>query len=197
MPIELMIAVATFGFVTSVTPGPNNTYLLASGANFGTLRSLRFINGIMLGLGTMLTAAWLGLGAIFAANPMIFQLLKYVGFAYITYIAINVIRSGYKVEAKQVAEPTFFKAFTLQFVNPKAWIVTTSFVATYVPVSSGVEVFLIGVALFLIFTYPGAAIWAAMGQGISSVLNNQKRRRIFNWTAGLLLIATMVPALFV
>jgi len=197
VPIELLVAIATFGFVTSVTPGPNNTYLLAAGANYGTRRSLRFVNGIMLGLGTMLTAVWLGLGVVLASLPVLYQVLKYLGFAYILYLAYKVIISGYKPSTKEVDAPTFLKALGFQFINPKAWIVTTSFIATYVPVGDGPGAFVWSLAIFLIFTYPGAVIWAAMGQGISKILTNSKRRRVFNWVAGLLLIASMLPALFI
>jgi threonine/homoserine/homoserine lactone efflux protein len=197
VPIELLVAIATFGFVTSVTPGPNNTYLLAAGANYGTRQSLRFVNGIMLGLGSMLTAVWLGLGVVLATFPLVYQVLKYLGFAYIIYLAYKVIKSGYKPSTKEVDAPTFLKALGFQFINPKAWIVTTSFIATYVPVGDGLGAFVWSLAIFLIFTYPGAVIWAAMGQGISKILTNSKRRRVFNWAAGLLLIASMVPALFI
>jgi threonine/homoserine/homoserine lactone efflux protein len=197
VPVELLIAVATFGFVTAITPGPNNTYLLASGANHGTRKSLVFVNGIMLGLGSMLVAIGLGLGAVFLAVPLIYEILKYIGFGYIVYLAYKVIRSGYKSGPDQVEEPRFFKSFLLQFVNPKAWIVCTSFMATYAPVEMGVTAVAICIAIFLITTYPGAVAWAIMGQGISKILTNPTRLRVFNWTAGILLVLTMVPALFI
>ncbi len=197
VPVELLIAVATFGFVTAITPGPNNTYLLASGANHGTLKSLVFVNGIMLGLGSMLVAIGLGLGAVFLAVPLIYEILKYIGFGYIVYLAYKVIRSGYKTGPDNVEEPRFFKSFLLQFVNPKAWIVCTSFMATYAPVEIGVTAVAICIAIFLITTYPGAVAWAVLGQGISKILTNPTRLRVFNWTAGILLVLTMVPALFI
>lgn len=197
MPLELFIAVATFGFVTSVTPGPNNTYLLAAGANHGAKKSIVFVNGIMVGLTTMLIANGLGLGVLFHTVPLIYQIIKYLGFAYIVYLAYKVIRSGYKAGPDEVEAPTFLKAIALQFVNPKAWIVTMSFMASYVPVGSGVSITAACILIFLVFTYPGAVIWAVMGQGVSKVLTDQKRLIAFNWTAGVLLVISMIPALFV
>jgi len=61
VPIELILAVATFGFVTSVTPGPNNTILFATGVSYGVKKALPFLFGIMLGLTVILTAIGLGL----------------------------------------------------------------------------------------------------------------------------------------
>jgi threonine/homoserine/homoserine lactone efflux protein len=197
MTWELAIAVSTFGFVTAITPGPNNTYLLAAGANFGARRSLVFVNGIMLGLALMLSAIGLGLGAVFLAVPLIYEVLKYVGLAYIIFLAYKVIRSGYKSGPDAVDAPKFFRSVLMQFVNPKAWVVCTSFMASYAPVDIGFISVAICVALFLIFTYPGAVAWAIMGQGISKILTNPLKLKVFNWTAGLLLVASMIPALFI
>ncbi len=197
MTWELAIAVSTFGFVTAITPGPNNTYLLAAGANFGARRSLVFVNGIMLGLALMLSAIGLGLGAVFLAVPLIYEVLKYVGLAYIVFLAYKVIRSGYKSGPDKVDAPKFFRSVLMQFVNPKAWVACTSFMASYAPVDLGFLPVAICVGLFLVFTYPGAVAWAIMGQGISKILTNPLKLKVFNWTAGLLLVASMIPALFI
>ena len=96
VPIELIAAVATFGFITSVTPGPNNTILFATSVNYGLRKAMPFLFGIMLGLAVILSAIGLGLGAVFIAFPAAFQVLKYLGFAYILYLSYSIIRSGYK-----------------------------------------------------------------------------------------------------
>ena len=96
VPIELILAVATFGFVTSVTPGPNNTILFATGVNYGVKKALPFLFGIMLGLTVILSAIGLGLGVVFVTLPGLYQILKYLGFAYILFLGYSIIRSGYK-----------------------------------------------------------------------------------------------------
>jgi len=63
--IELLVAIASFAFVTSVTPGPNNIMLTASGANFGLARTLPHIAGIVFGIALMNLLIGLGLGAVF------------------------------------------------------------------------------------------------------------------------------------
>ena len=96
VPIELILAVATFGFVTSVTPGPNNTILFATGVNYGVKKALPFLFGIMLGLTVILSAIGLGLGVVFVTLPSVYEILKYLGFAYILFLGYSIIRSGYK-----------------------------------------------------------------------------------------------------
>lgn len=196
MTLQLLISVAVFSFVTSVTPGPNNTFLLASGANFGIRRSLPYINGIMVGLSVMMLAIGAGLGAVFATFPLIYQVLKWVGFAYIAYLAFLIVRSTSKTEGGEVAYTGFVKATIFQFVNPKAWIVIASFMASYVPIDAGFgNVLLIGL-LFLVTTYPGAFLWAVFGQVLRGFLADPTKRRWFNIVAAALLVASMLPVLF-
>ena len=196
MPIELILAVATFGFITSVTPGPNNTILFATGVNYGVKKALPFLFGIMLGLSVILTAIGLGLGIVFIALPEVYQVLKYLGFAYILFLAYSIIRSGYKpIEANSklfgLFEATFF-----QFVNPKVWVVMPSFMASFIPIGASLELTMGLVVVFLAVTFPGALAWAVFGGLLKNFMAAAKKRLIFNWIAGLLLVASMVPVLF-
>ena len=191
-----LIGIAVFGFVTSVTPGPNNTYLLTSGMNFGTRRSLTYINGIMVGLVLMFSAIYLGVGALFDAYPQIQEWLKYVGFAYILYMAYGIISSSFASKHEEIRQVGFFRATLFQLVNPKAWIVVMSVVAAYLPEKPTLPQFAWTLAVFLIATYPGAVIWAAFGEAMSGLLSKTTPRRIFNITAAVLLVASMVPVLF-
>ncbi len=196
MSAELIVSIALFSFVTSVTPGPNNTILLSLGVNYGVRKSLNFINGIMLGFGLMLTAIGLGLGALFAANPVILQVLKYGGFAYILYLAFVIVRSTTKSSEARAEYIGFFRAASLQFLNPKAVIVGTTFMASYAPVESGAGMVALACVLFLATTYPGALIWAMFGSGLKGWLSIPSRRRIFNWVAAVLLVLAMLPVVF-
>jgi threonine/homoserine/homoserine lactone efflux protein len=196
VPVELILAVATFGFITSVTPGPNNTILFATGVNYGVKKALPFLFGIMLGLSVILTAIGLGLGIVFVALPAVYQVLKYLGFAYIIFLAYSIIRSGYKpIEANSklfgLFEATFF-----QFVNPKVWVVMPSFMASFIPIGASLWQTIGLVLVFLIVTFPGALAWAVFGGLLKNFMADSKKRLIFNWIAGLLLVASMVPVLF-
>lgn len=196
MTWSLLVSVAVFSFVTSVTPGPNNTFLLSSGANFGLRRSLPYLNGIMVGLSGMMVALGTGLGVIFTTLPLVYQVLKWVGFAYIVWLAFQIIKSTSKSETAEPKYIGFAKATTFQFVNPKAWVVVASFMATSVPVGSGLGATAFICLVFLVFTYPGALLWAVAGQVLKTWLSDPIRRRIFNVVASILLVLSMVPVLF-
>ena len=196
MTWSLLVSVAVFSFVTSVTPGPNNTFLLSSGANFGLRKSVPYLNGIMAGLAGMMIALGAGLGVIFTTLPAVYQVLKWVGFAYIVWLAFLIIKSTSKSETAEAHYIGFAKATTFQFVNPKAWIVVGSFMATLVPVGSGFTATAIICLVFLVFTYPGALLWAVAGQALKGWLSHPLRRRVFNIVSAILLVLSMIPVLF-
>lgn len=196
MTWSLLVSVAVFSFVTSVSPGPNNTFLLSSGANFGLRKSVPYLNGIMAGLTGMMIALGAGLGVIFTTLPAVYQVLKWVGFAYIVWLAFLIVKSTTKTETAEAQYIGFFKATTFQFVNPKAWVVVGSFMATFVPVGSGFGATAFICLVFLVFTYPGALLWAVAGQVLKDWLSVPSRRRVFNILSAILLVLSMVPVLF-
>jgi threonine/homoserine/homoserine lactone efflux protein len=191
----LLVSVAVFSFVTAVSPGPNNTFLLSSGANFGLRKSLPYLSGIMVGLIGMMTAMATGLGIIFTTLPLLYQILKWVGFAYIVWLAYLIIRSTSKSETGQAQYIGFWKATTFQFVNPKAWVVIGSFMATMVPVGSGFLASAFVCLVFLVFTYPGALLWAVAGQVLKDWLSKPTRRKVFNIASAILLVLSMLPVI--
>ena len=197
MDMNLLLSAAIFGLVTSVTPGPNNTYLLASGMNYGLKRSIPYLAGILIGLTAIVLAVIFGVGVVFATFPVIYQILKWAGFAYICWMAWGVATSGTRsARAKSDSYVGFWKAIGFQFVNPKAWIVSLSFVATYVPVGQSVWVEIVFALVLVVTTFPGAFVWATLGQLLSTWLSDERKRRIFNYIAATLLVLTMIPVLF-
>lgn len=197
MDTSLVISAAIFGLVTSVTPGPNNTYLLASGMNYGLRRSIPYLLGILVGLSVVILAIVFGLGLVFTTFPAVYQVLKWVGFAYICWMAYGVATSGTKTaQARTDSRVGFWKALLFQFVNPKAWIVSASFAATYIPAGQGILIDVFMAAVLVVTTFPGAFVWATMGHLLSTWLSDPPKRRVFNYVAAILLVLTMVPVLF-
>ena len=195
MSLSLLASVLVFGFVSSITPGPNNAFLFTSGANFGVRRSLPYATGIIAGLSIMMVAIGGGLGVIFATTPLIYQSLKWVGFAYIVYIAYLIARSTSKSETAEPRYIGFGRSVAFQFLNPKAWIITSAFMATFIRLDQPLAASVTTCVVFLIVTWPGGVIWAAGGQVLSKWLSNPSRRRAFNISAAVLLVASMIPVL--
>ena len=198
METSLLFSAALFGFVTSLTPGPNNTYLLAAGMNSGMRRSLPYIFGVLVGLALVFSSVIVGLGWVFATFPVLYQILKWVGFAYICWMAWGIATSGTATaESKTANYVGFWKALGFQFVNPKAWIVAASFTATYVPAGAGVLVALLFMLVLVVATSPGLFLWTGLGQLLSNWLTTPSKRRVFNYVVAIVLVLSMVPVLFI
>jgi hypothetical protein len=120
MTYELFLALLGFAFVTSVTPGPNNMMLLASGVNFGFRRTVPHMLGISIGHALMVFLVGLGLAGVFRAWPPALLVLKIASVAYMLWLAWKIAQSGSPGEGRAKATPmTFLQAAAFQWVNPK------------------------------------------------------------------------------
>jgi threonine/homoserine/homoserine lactone efflux protein len=77
MNVESIVALALFAFVSSITPGPNNLMILASGLNFGFVRSIPHWLGISVGFSIMLLGVGSGLHTVFTQYPWAYQLVRF------------------------------------------------------------------------------------------------------------------------
>src|SRR6185369_9172387 len=137
MTLQLLMAFGVYAFVSSVTPGPNNIMLLSSGVNFGVSRSIPHIMGIGAGFALMVALVGLGANVIFQLVPFFYDLLQYVGVAYLLYLAWKIANSGpvssVQREGNAKKPMSFLAASAFQWVNPKAWMVTVAAISIYVP----------------------------------------------------------------
>lgn len=197
MTTDLLIAFIAFAFVTSVTPGPNNTMLLASGANFGLRRTLPHMLGISLGLMLLVLAVGLGLGQLFEQVPQLYSLLRYVGAAYLLYLAWKIARSGAPdSQSGERGKPfSFLQAAAFQWVNPKAWIMAIGAITTYTPQDDFVVNVLCIAALFALVNCPTMSVWTVAGSLLRKWLSNPRVLRGFNVGMALLLVASLYPIL--
>ncbi|OEC36559.1 Threonine/homoserine/homoserine lactone efflux protein [Pseudomonas cuatrocienegasensis] len=195
MSTELLIAFIAFAFVTSVTPGPNNMMLLASGVNFGLRRSLPHMFGISLGFMLLVASVGLGLGQLFEQVPLLYSILRYLGAAYLLYLAWKIANSGAPdSQAKAASKPfSFLQAAAFQWVNPKAWIMAIGAITTYTPHDNFVVNVLLIAALFALVNCPSVGLWTVAGSLLRNWLNNPRALRIFNIGMALLLVASLYP----
>lgn len=191
-----MLAFAGFAFVSSITPGPNNAMLLASGVNYGFRRTVPHIAGISLGCVLMLVLVGLGLGQVFAAVPLIYVVLRYAGAAYLLWLAWSIARAGPMTGRQAGGRPmTFWQAAAFQWVNPKAWIMVVGAVTTYAPRDGfGRNVAVLAVLLGLV-NLPSICVWAGCGTALRPFLSHPGRARAFNWAMALLLALSLLPVL--
>ena len=195
---ELILAISAYNFVMYVTPGPNNSILTASGIKFGFFRSIPNILGIPTGHGLQLALVCLGLGSLFAAFPVLLDILRYVGAAYILYLAYKMFGSLNITATEDKSRPLkYYEAILFQFVNPKAWVICITAASLFYPEQENLIIgTLFMVVMSTVINIPSISIWAFGGSVIRFYLNNIKLKKIIEWLLALLLIATAISVFF-
>ncbi|MEL6220252.1 MAG: LysE family translocator [Pseudomonadota bacterium] len=196
MLTETLAALAAFAFVTSITPGPNNLMLMASGANYGFRRTVPHMLGIGVGFVVMVIAVGVGLAAVFEAIPAVLTVLQALCVAFLLYLAWKIATAApFAADPETRGEPmSFLSAALFQWVNPKAWAMALSAISLYAPDREVMSV--ISVALiFGLINLPSVGSWTILGQGMARLLTNPTRARAFNIVMAVLLVGSMGPML--
>jgi threonine/homoserine/homoserine lactone efflux protein len=191
--LSQLTALVAFSFVSSVTPGPNNAVLWASGARFGFRPTLPHVIGTSLGIGAMAVGVAAGLGVVVTAVPAAALVLKVAGSLYLLYLAYQIAVSR-AMERQQVARPLgLVQAMTFQCLNPKAWIFVLAAVSAFRP--AGVPI-AVGSALvvltMMLVVLPSAAAWAAGGSVISRFITSDRAHRALSVGLAALLAGSVV-----
>ncbi|MBA4326436.1 MAG: hypothetical protein C0426_15785 [Rhodobacter sp.] len=193
MTSELFLALLGFAFVTSITPGPNNMMLLASGVNFGFRRTMPHMLGISMGHALMVFLVGLGLAGVFKAWPPALLALKVASVAYMLWLAWKIAQAGAPGEGRAKAAPmTFLQAAAFQWVNPKAWAMALGAVSAYVVEPSALAYAAVA-GVFALVNLPSVSVWAGAGQAMRRWLDGPGRLRAFNWTMAGLLVLSLWP----
>ncbi|KGT86086.1 amino acid transporter [Erwinia typographi] len=188
-PLILFVIVSTF------TPGGATTLATASGAHFGYYRSMPFMYGIALGLGSMAACAAAGLGGVILAFPSLQFAMKLAGSLYLMWLAWKMTRSGPPHLHASVKRPTtFVAALWLVWHNPKGWAMTLGAAASFASVASQPVylVFTLG-CLFGIAAMFSLSLWCIAGLLLARLLQTDMQWHFFNALLGLLLAISVIP----
>lgn len=196
--ITWVASVSAFAMAMAATPGPNNAMVAASGARFGVARTLPHMLGITLGFPIMVLAVAVGAGQILAANPWLHTGLRWIGAAYIVWLAWTIARPhspvAHGAEARQPLG--LLPAALFQWVNPKAWIIAVGAVVTYTGEGAPLSQTLAMAAVFGIVTLPAVLFWTVVGAGAARILRTERALRRFDLVMAALLVASLIPIFF-
>ncbi len=196
MNYDLFPALAMFALVSSITPGPNNLMLMASGANFGFKRTLPHMLGVGLGFTLMVMLVGIGIIQLFDLYPITYKILKYVSIVYLFFLAFKIATSSISIDDnKAKTKPmTFMQAVFFQWVNPKAWTMALTAISLYAPSKSVVAVGVVAV-IFGMVNLPSVSSWVLLGQQIQKILTSHIHLRVFNVSMAALLVLSLYPVL--
>lgn len=191
---EQLLALVVFALVGSFTPGPNNAIATATGANHGFAAALPHIAGVPFGFSTMLLAAAGGVAALIVASPALSALLKWLGIAYLLWLAWGLARSrdGGSAGGPFKLPLAFWQSALFQYLNPKAWMLSVATAAAWLATDRPWQRAAIVCVVFSIACAASLVLWAWVGAALRRWLAHGARLRNFNVTMGAALAATAV-----
>ena len=196
MELSLFLSMLGFLWVAAITPGPNNMLLTASGANFGFLRSLGLLIGIMIGMQVMLLMVAFGIGGLILLYPSLHLVLKIGGSAYLLWLAWKIASAKYEkldTGTAPAAPIPFWQGGLLQLINPKAWLMALGAVASFSLAGEAYRgsVLAISAGMALVNVVSGV-IWLGFGSLIGRILRSRRAWTIFNVFMGILTAACVL-----
>ena len=189
-----------FAFACSITPGPNNLLLAASGIRFGFKATIPHMVGVHMGYSALLIAVGLGLGTVFESWPVLQDGLRIGGTVYILYLAWRILRGWSVPDPSEIASQSggtprpirFIEAALFQFINPKGVIMAVTLFAAYAMPGAGIAAniaMIVGVAA--VVNVVSVTTWAGFGAAVQCLAGREPAASIIRWTLALMTVASV------
>ena len=180
--------------IVSMTPGPNNLLLAASGANYGFIRTLPHMCGVIVGFALMVVASGFGLGIILNEFPQVILPMKIMSVSLLIYLSWRTATSGAHVIEGKSQPLSFLPAVLFQTINPKGISFLLSIMGAQVSDTGPLLPQLIPLFILLpAFTVLSAVTWTMFGAAIGRLMQSQQAFKIFNVIMASVLIICVIP----
>ena len=195
--LEYFLPLLTLCMIQSGTPGPNNIMLTASGKNFGFIKTIPHMLGVVLGYLTLLTVLSLGLITIFEQYPIVQEILKYIGACYLLYLAYRIYSSDNKDDPSKSRPLTFIEVTLFQYVNPKGIMMGITSISIYTDfhkyefIDSFFEGMMFIFLSYVIVNTIAVVGWTAVGVTLDNFIKSNKAIKRFNTVMAILLVLTI------
>ncbi|MBI1385666.1 MAG: LysE family translocator [Rhizobiales bacterium] len=140
LPTYLAYVAACIAVVA--VPGPSVTLIIANSMRHGTRAGLATVLGTQLGLAVLLAVLAGGLASVVASASVVFDVVRWVGAAYLVFLGVQMWRSGGRLGAMDAAPPPrrgfVLEAFLVLLANPKALLFFGAFIPQFVDPSGNV-----------------------------------------------------------
>ena len=196
--IEYFIPLLILCIVQSGTPGPNNIMLTASGKNFGYIKTIPHMLGVVLGFLSLIIVFGLGLTAIFSKYPIIQFILRIVGSIYLLYLSYRIYSSVNTEDLSKSKPITFMESSLFQYVNPKGVMMAITTISIYTDhinfkfINSFNEGMIYILIAFTISNIIAVITWTSVGVFIGQFIKSASGIKIFNALMAFLLVLTII-----
>ena len=189
-----MLTFAISVFLLIVTPGPGVLSTAGFGAAYGFKKSLRYVFGLFLGTNLVFFAVATGLIAILLSIPSLRIFLLIFSTCYLFYLASKIALAGSNIAfVKAKSPPGIISGILLQAINPKAYVVNTTFVSGFAFYQSSFAVELI-IKFFIMNSIwiPLHLLWLYVGTVLHELNLSNRNQRIINIMMSISMVLVVV-----
>ncbi|WP_423998403.1 LysE family translocator [Maribacter sp. IgM3_T14_3] len=205
MNYDILLAFSVATFVLSLSPGPDNIFVLIQSISNGKKQGLAVVAGLMSGCLVHTTLLAFGVSAVIKDNPTIFTGIKVFGAAYLLYLAIMVYRGGDAIaiegesKNKKSLYALYKQGFIMNVFNPKVIIFFLAFFPGFLfsdSLSTVLQFYTLGFLFILVSSVVFSGIAILSGQ-ISNFLKTKNRTGfILKWIQIVVFIGIAVYLFF-
>ncbi|WP_339447115.1 LysE family translocator [Pseudomonas sp. EA_5y_Pfl2_R50] len=190
--MSLIVSMAAFALVASITPGPVNIVALSAGAQYGFRASQRHVAGATLGFVLLLVLMGLGLHEVLTLWPFMTQMVQLAGVAFLLFMAWKLATDDGRLNAEDAGRaPSMLYGAMMQWLNPKAWLACVAGMGAFVADGEARLVWQFA-AVYLVICYLSVGCWAYAGTFLRGYLSNAAGLRWFNRSMALLLAISAI-----
>ena len=185
--MTLLLSMAAFALVSSITPGPVNLVALGSGARHGLRATLAHITGATVGFTLLLVLIGLGLYEVLIRWPLLTTAIRLAGVLYLLYLAWKLASDDGQLQAgAATARPSLLGGAAMQWLNPKAWLASVAGMGAFAADGNSATVGCFALIYFIV-CYASIACWALAGTYLQRHLGKAAGVRLFNRVMAVLL----------
>lgn len=180
-------------FLISATPGPNMLHAMTQSIRYGPRRALASMAGLMSAILIGLTASALGVGALLKASPLLFDILRYIGVAYLIWLGIKAWRAPVgEASAGDAVSPRsghalYVTGLLTGLSNPKFIIFAAALLPQFIdPARPFAPQLGLLVGSFVVIEAFWYSVYALGGMRLAVWLRPMSRQRLFNRLTGLM-----------
>ncbi|PID57232.1 lysine transporter LysE [candidate division KSB3 bacterium] len=161
----ISIEMAIFALVTSASPGPVNILASIYGTQYGLKRSVLYVLGATIGFCTILAITGFGVGQLLQTDERLELILTITGSLYLLYLSYKLSKADINIEDENGRQnmPSIFQGAFLQYVNPKAWLVSMAGTSMYLQGEKFQALLLLFVSVYLIICFFSILSWVYFG----------------------------------
>ena len=191
--ITNLLPVISYVLISTFTPGPSNISSASLAVLHGYRNTLKFQAGLALGVFLLMLLSGLLSTTLTKFFPAFEPIMRYLGAAYILYLAFGILKASYTFTEKDTEPLGFVHGFTLQISNPKLFVYAfTLFSAFLASTTRNIFFLTLIVTLLAAVSFCATSVWSLFGTAIKAHLQNPRLNMIINIGLSILLVYTAI-----